>query len=93
MYFLINADVASLVPLSVFMAFLSGALSGTVGPNMRCARRWGGLLPGKHCAPIAPPWPTSAASCADCCLFSLSVASDAAVFLPGCLPACLPAGP
>lgn len=36
----------------------------------------------------SPPPPTSAASCADCCLFSLSVASDAAVFLPGCLPAC-----
>lgn len=35
MYFLINADVASLVPLSVIMAFLAGALSGTVGPNMR----------------------------------------------------------
>ena len=63
MYFLINADVASLVPLSVFMAFLAGALSGTVGPNMRCAGAGLGCsLP--NIMLLAPtPWPTSAASC------------------------------
>lgn len=35
MYFLINADVASAIPAAVLAALAAGALSGTVGPNMR----------------------------------------------------------
>lgn len=35
MLWLVNANVAALPALSVFAALLSGALSGTVGPNMR----------------------------------------------------------
>ena len=62
MYWLINADVASPPPLSVtatltlVAAILAGALSGTVGPNMRWvpARAVGGLE-------TAPPLPRAAA--------------------------------
>lgn len=36
MLWLVNANVAALPALTVVFAFLSGALSGTVGPNMRC---------------------------------------------------------
>jgi len=35
MLYLINADVAAVVPLTVIFAILAGGLSGTVGPNMR----------------------------------------------------------
>lgn len=35
MFFLVNADVASMVPLTIVCALLAGGLSGTVGPNMR----------------------------------------------------------
>ncbi|PRW58958.1 MFS family transporter: sugar [Chlorella sorokiniana] len=35
MLWLVNADVAAVPALTVMFAFLSGALSGTVGPNMR----------------------------------------------------------
>lgn len=36
MLWLVNANVAAVPALTVVFAFLSGALSGTVGPNMRC---------------------------------------------------------
>ena len=36
MLWLVNANVAAMPALTVIFAFLSGALSGTVGPNMRC---------------------------------------------------------
>ncbi|KAL4426059.1 hypothetical protein ABPG77_007855 [Micractinium sp. CCAP 211/92] len=35
MFFLVNADVASMVPLTILCSLLAGGLSGTVGPNMR----------------------------------------------------------
>ncbi|PSC76649.1 MFS family transporter: sugar [Micractinium conductrix] len=35
MYFLINADVKNVLPLTIIAALLAGGLSGTVGPNMR----------------------------------------------------------
>ena len=46
MYFLINADVKNVLPLTIIAALLAGGLSGTVGPNMRCAAGlgWGWLL-------------------------------------------------
>lgn len=46
MFFLVNADVASMVPLTILCSLLAGGLSGTVGPNMRWAGGRGGVCRG-----------------------------------------------
>lgn len=47
MLWLVNADVSAMPALTVLFAFLSGAMSGTVGPNMRCGGRGGALGVGR----------------------------------------------